>query len=363
MQGTVKTLTAYVVDVPLTTPVVTAHGRFVNQRSAVVRVVTAGGIEGWGEVDPVAGFSTLSADQICAAVNAVSDTFLGIDLEDREAWRAALRTLPAGRQAVEMALLDATARTLGRSLNRLLGTPLRNEIFLSGWIGWEDPQTAAEMAMGWKVRGFQGIKVKIGSSVELDTSRVAAVREAVGEDMRLIVDAGEAYDAEAAGTLLRQLEKFGIAACEQPVPRLDLSALASIRSRTAVPIILDESVNSIADLEQAVAAGAVDIIKLKLVKHDGLESAIALGMAAASHGVQCTVGHGFALGLTTLAEAHIASVLPNFCPLGEMVGPLKMTLDIARPAPDLSSGRLTIPAGPGLGAVVDTDMLLPGSTE
>lgn len=353
----IRAIVPHVVDIPLKVPVETAHGRFTHQRSVVVRISLSSGIDGWGEVDPIAGFSSVSADEITAGISAAAGSFRGLDLADRSAWRERLDALRHGSQAVEMALLDAAAQIAGQPLNRLLGTPLRQKIPLAGWIGWGTPAEAAQLAARWQRLGFGGLKLKIGSGIEADAARVAAVREAVGAEMHLIVDAGEAYDADGAIALLSRVRPFAVAACEQPVPHRDLAALARIRAETGVPLILDESVRTLADLERAVAVGAVDTIKLKLIKHAGLQAAVALGMAAAECGVGCTVGHGFALGLTTLAEAHIASVLPNFHGPGEMVGPLKMRADIARPAPHLESGLLILSDDPGLGAHVDPAML------
>ena len=357
MASIINDLVVHVVDVPLKVAVETAHGRFTHQRSVVVEVLTSGGIVGWGEVDPVAGFSDLSADDIAAKVKSSASDFAGIDLNDRQAWRSRLALVRGGRQAVEMAILDAIAQTSGLPLGELFGRVLRHQIPLSGWIGWERPADAAALAHQWQRRGFAGVKVKIGSGIQSDVDRVSAVRDEVGAEMRLIVDAGEAYDADTTIALLRRLEPFDISACEQPVPRHDLSSLAEIRARTGTKIILDESVSTLAELERAIEAGAVDIIKLKLIKHEGVEAAVSLGLAAAERGVECTVGHGFALGLTALAEAHIASALPNFRGPGEMVGPLKMTFDVARPAPDLESGKLTLGSVPGLGAAADLDAL------
>ena len=358
MADEIRSLSAYVVDVPLKKPVRTAHGVFERQRSVVVRIELSDETVGWGEVDPVPGFSTVSAEAICASIAAMAHKFVDVELAAQDAWSERLRSIAHGRQAVEMAILDAAAKNSGKPLGAYLGTPARERIELSGWIGWEEPSKAGEMADDWRRRGFAGVKVKIGSGHDTDVARVAAVREAIGDAGRLIVDAGEAYDADAAVELLKQLAPYNVAACEQPVPGEDLRSLAEIRRRTGVPLILDESVGSIEELERAVAADAVDLIKLKMVKHDGVLAALALGHAANERGVQCTVGHGFALGLTTLAEGHIASILPNFCPLGEMVGPLKMVCDVALPAPDLESGVLTLPDAPGLGAEADQFRLL-----
>lgn len=355
--GTIEAVDAWVVDMPLKTPVVTAHGRFLSQTSVIVRVRLHDGLAGFGEVDPVPGFSDVPAETIAAGIDAIAPSLLRVSVEDYAAWRSRLASLRYGRQAVETAILDAAARIAGVPLGALLGTVLRTAFPLAGWIGWGTAEEAAAAAADWKSRGFGGLKLKIGSGVALDVERVAAVRAAVGPDMHLIVDAGEAYDADGAIELLRKTEPYAIAACEQPVAQQDLAGLARVRRETATPLILDESVRSLADLDRAVAARAVDIVKLKLVKHDGLESAVAMGLAAVERGLRCTVGHGFALGLTTLAEGHVASVVPNFFPPGEMVGPLKMTADIASPPLSLNAGRLVLPGTPGLGAIPDHEAL------
>lgn len=355
----IRSIVASVVEVPMVRPFQTAHGVFTGQRSAVVEVSSDQGLSGWGEVDPVPGYSHTDADLVVKAINGAASALVELDPENLVLFDLRLQEVLGddlyARSAVDMAAHDLVARAAGKPLSALLGGNLRVSIPLGGWIGWETPERAAAVAREWVDRGFGGVKVKIGSGPAEDEARVAAVRAEIGPDVHLRVDAGEAYDIETAVEAIRRVEPFGVAACEQPIRRDDLEGMAEVRARVSIPLIADESVQDAADLMRCIKVGAADIVKLKVLKHGGIRRTLQMASVAEAAGMLCTIGHGFGLSITTMAEAHLASAIPNLFLPGEMVGPLKMGADIVVPPVDAGRGSLTLETVPGLGIEVNRE--------
>jgi L-alanine-DL-glutamate epimerase-like enolase superfamily enzyme len=199
-------------------------------------------------------------------------------------------------------------------------------------------------------------KVKVGSRVEEDRDRVAAVRAAVpGMDIR--VDGNEGYDADTAIRLGRAIAPYGIALLEQPVPRKDLEGLARVRRAIDIPVMADEAIEGLDTLVAVIRLEAADIVKVKVMKQGGLLRCLrAIDMAEAA-GIRCAIGHGFGLALNTLAELHVAATSANILDGCECVGPTKLTGDVVRDPVSMESGTIAVPHAPGLGATLDESAL------
>ncbi len=347
------------VEVPLRETVTGVHGSIPVQRSALVRVRADGGAEGWGDVDPTAGYSVMSAADVVDTVRRLAPRLVGLDATNLH---GALRVMDGeapGRHealaAVEMALCDLTARAAGWPLWRLLGGRVKDRLTFNAWIGTVPPEQAAREALGWAARGFKSAKIKVDGAAPAGIDRVAAVRAAVGDRLALRVDFNESLDAAEAVPFIRRLEPFGLTLVEQPVPRDQVPALAEIRRRIGVPLMADESVSGPASLIDIIRREAADIVKVKVMKQGGLLRTRQMVETAAAAGLAVVIGHGFGLTLSTLAEAAVAATSEAVMDGCESVGPLKMAGDVVVEPVRLDHGVLDLPDTPGLGAVVDPD--------
>ena len=133
-----------------------------------------------------------------------------------------------------------------------------------------EPAAVAEDALRWAEEGFTTFKLKLGAGD--DVGQVRAVREAVGPEARIRVDANAAWDVETAKRTLAELEPLDVELAEQPVATLEETA--EVAGATSIPIAGDESVESRADAERAVAMGACGLAGVKLSKVGGPEAAI-----------------------------------------------------------------------------------------
>ncbi len=333
-----------------------AHDTKTRQDSIVVRVGTDEGVSGVGNVDPDPGHSEESFDETLKAVGVLAQGLEGRDpLNVSAALELMDRCLPRhldAKAALEMALFDLKGKVLNQPVHSLLGGRLKDEVLLNGWIGLLDPDEAAREALGWRERGFRSVKIKLGAGVESDRDRVAAVRNAVGNGMKLRVDANEGYDVDEAIRLGRGLAPLDVALFEQPVSRADYAGLARVRRGIDIPVMADEAVVGPETLVEVIRKEAADIVKVKVMKQGGIARTVRMVHLAEAAGIRCVIGHGFGLTINTLAELHVAASCANIMEGCESVGPLKMAGDVAEQPLDLQGGRVRVPDGAGLGAAL-----------
>lgn len=329
------------------------------QKSALVRLTAAGGAVGLGNIDPSPGYSTETVEQSLGILREkLAPCVLGLDATNIYALTARLDAALLGfldaKAAIEMACVDLTARALNVPVYVYLGGAVKQRLTFNAWIGIVSPEEAAAEALKWLKRGFRSAKIKVGGGVEADRERVKAVREAVGSAMALRIDANAGYDPDTAIRLARLTRPYDLQLIEQPVAADDLVGMARVRREAdGIPIMADESILDHASLIAVIKAGAADIVKLKVMKQGGLRRTAAMLATAQAAGMRCVVGHGFGLGINTVAEIMLAATSANVIDGLECVGPLKTADDIVTEKLDLGSGALALPPGPGLGVTLD----------
>ncbi len=266
-------------------------------------------------------------------------------------------TQPGAGAAVEMACVELASRIQGVPLYTYLGGAARTDVQFNGWIGQLPPEEAAAEARRWLKAGFRSAKIKVGSGVEADRDRVAAVREAVGSAMKLRIDANLQYDADTSLKLCRMVKQFDLQLFEQPAPLRDLAGLARVRRQGGIPVMADESVSDHASLIAVIKADAADFVKFGIMQAGGILRASRMLATAEAAGIPVVIGHGFGLDPSTLAEIMLAASSRNVLPGLECVGPLKVKDTVATTRLDISSGSLPLPGGPGLGISLDENKL------
>ncbi|MBU6257461.1 MAG: hypothetical protein KGJ30_03445 [Burkholderiales bacterium] len=329
-----------------------------TQRSVIVRVRGQDGAVGLGNIDPSPGYSVETVEQSLQAIQAdLGPAVIGCNAANVQ---RLLATMDARRQgfldakaAIEMACIDMVTRHLGIPVHQYLGGAVVDTLRFNAWVGIVPPDEAAAEALKWQSRGFRSAKVKIGGGILADRDRLTAVRQAVGPDMALRVDANAGYDVEQAIELGRMLEPLDIELFEQPVAAHDLAGMARVRSACAIPVMADESITDHASLIEVIKAGCADIVKLKVMKQGGFTTCRRMVETASAAGLRVVIGHGFGLGVNTVAEIMLASTSSAVMPGLECVGPLKTTADIITRPLDLGCGTLALPEGPGLGVELD----------
>ena len=253
---------------------------------------------------------------------------------------------------------DALSRAQGISIAEMLGGPVRRKLQLSASIGIDDPDKVAESAKSYVASGFGTIKVKVGTAdVDGDIERVRAIRQAVGDSVKIRVDANANYGITDALKFMRGIADFDLDLVEQPVAYQDIAGMRHIRNLGIAPIMADESVVTPAEAIQVIEAGAVDAIKIKITKVGGNINARKIIDICEGAGIKLILGQGLCSTLEAVAEAHLACAYEYVWPVAEMVGPAKLVDDLTDTPVDLMQGVMNLPDGPGLGVELSEEKL------
>jgi L-alanine-DL-glutamate epimerase-like enolase superfamily enzyme len=315
-------------------PVVTAYGTLEQREVLRLRLVRDGDTVGLGEAAPLPAYDGVSLDAVRAAL---SPALPGLP-ENRDAWPTI--ALPQAAAALDMARLDAHARERGTPVAALGLADHGESVAVNATIPDTDPGAAAHAAAAAAAAGFGCVKLKVG--VDDDAGRVAAVRAAVGPDVAIRLDANGAWDVEEAVSALQALAPAGVELCEEPVH--GVRGLARVRERLdgAVAIAMDETARD----PEALTSGACDYACLKVADAGGISALWDAADAARSAGTGIYVASTYDGPVGIAAGLHAAAALGEMPHCGLATLSLFSGVDDPFPA---RAGRMTVPAGPGLG--------------
>jgi muconate cycloisomerase len=272
------------------------------------------------------------------------------------------------KAAVDIALYDAMGKALGTPVYNLLGGCYRREIPLVHSCGIMPPdrcRAEAEIAVR---EGIRTIKLKVGLDEQRDLAALKAVREVVGPDIDITVDANQAWPtAKRAIQVIRRMEEHGVAFVEQPCDGLD--KLEEVAHTVETPIMADESAWSPFDLLEIARRLAVDLISLYTTKPGGLFRAKKVAAVAEAAGLPCNLNGSAESGVGNAANLHLVAatkivslpcVLSITSPEGkaptEVAGHFYMDDVVTEPF-EFKNGCLIVPDGPGLGIELDEKKL------
>ncbi|MBX5468463.1 MAG: mandelate racemase/muconate lactonizing enzyme family protein [Thermoleophilaceae bacterium] len=318
-------------SIPLKEPFPTATGVVAARELALLELEDDDGLVGYGEAAPLEHYDGVSLEEVIAALAAPGDG-----------------GPPQARAAEEMALLDLEGRREGRPL----GEPGADAIAVNRTLPAGPPAEAAARAADGVRAGFACFKLKVG--LPDDRERVAAVREALGPWPALRIDANGSWSVEQAMESISALAQFDLQLVEQPCATLE--ELAEVRRAVQVPIAADESIRTADDVRAAAAAGACDVVNVKLASSGGFSAAREALRAARREGLGAYLSStldgpwGIAAALQ-LASAEDVSLACGLATLELFDSPLAGAL--AAP----HDGLLAVPQGPGLGVTLAPDSL------
>ncbi len=354
----------YPVRIPLKPArhMITALGRHTESLYLLVRVGTDAGIDGVGEAT---GSPTWSGETVWGAralvEHVLTPLLVGRDPEDlagidRVLERAARHNWFT-KAAIEMACWDIRGKAAGKPVYELLGGAVRpRSVRCRFSMGAYEPARARARAEELVAEGFDTIKVKVGGDPRDDEARVRAVRQAIGPDRALTIDANCGWDADTAVACVRALDDCRIALDEQPTPDGDYAALARVRRETKPPVMADDICFDLAHARELIRNDCCDVISVYPGKNGGIGRSKAIVEFAAGHGVACSIGSNLEFDVGTAAMAHLVVACPNMqvekYP-GDMLGPEYHEVRVVKDPIAIDGPTVTITDRPGLGVEVD----------
>jgi L-alanine-DL-glutamate epimerase-like enolase superfamily enzyme len=342
-------------------------GNVVRTTSAnvLVRLVSEDGLVGYGEACPVPQLTAETQESVAALVEQrVGPELVG---EDAGQWRPLLarvarRLFQASftLAAVDMALLDLAAKSLGVPVHVLLGGRHRDAIEVHGSVGWDaDPQRVADTA-AQQAPEFRWLKLYAGTgTLEEDLRRIAAARRRVGDEHPFLLDVNGLWsplEAISAGPVLRDL---GVAVVEQPVAAADDDGQARVAAVYAeqhqIAVVADERVRAPADVHTVAVRHAATCVNVGVSKMGGIVAAADAAATARSAHLGVSVGSVVELGVATAAGLQLAAALPELPYPSYLIGARKYERQITWPPLEVVDSRLAIGTAPGLGVEVDEE--------
>jgi o-succinylbenzoate synthase len=343
-------------SLPFREPYITARGELHDRKLILVRI-RGEGVEGWGETAALSLRGGIGIERIAAEIrDRCWPGLLEGDVDPKRIWSAIARCRNRGASAqavaaVDIALHDLVGRASGDPVWRLLGAQEAAPVTCNATLPAANPSATRAMLQGWRAEGFQTFKLKVGLAG--DVTQVATVRQALGDEIAIRVDANGAWSVDDAADRLEALARHRIELAEQPVGTFE--QMVELRRRVPVRVAADESLVSPFDARRAKELGACDVAAVKVAKVGGLGKALEIaetmpsylssslegpvGIAAAAHTVQALRSRG--------GDAGVAHGLATERLFASSVGHGATAV----------RDELHLDERPGLGVVIDEDAL------
>ena len=320
--------------------------------NVLVEIETDNGITGIGE----AAFTSfvlgdIQEAQLSAVENYLKPALIGEDPRDIERLEAKMDNVLKGntgaKAAVDTALYDILGKIYQVPLYKLLGG-YKNYYESDITIGIDEPEHMGQKARKYADEGYSVLKIKVGTDYKKDIERIKKIRESIGYDIKLRLDANQGWNHKEAIYVINKLSEYDIELVEQPVPSDDIDGLAFIRRNVSVPIMADESVLSPQNALRLIKAEAVDLINIKLAKSGGLFKAKKICDIAEAAGIQCMIGCMLESKIAITAAAHLAAACKNITRV-DLDSPLYIKGEPVVGGVTPKAGKIYLSDEPGLG--------------
>ncbi|SNY97733.1 mandelate racemase/muconate lactonizing enzyme family protein [Halomonas sp. hl-4] len=368
----VQSIRTHLLDYALGTPFESASMQFSRRQHCLVEIICDDGTVGWGEC---LGPAKLNA----AVVAAYAQNLVGQDpLQTERIWITLYNQLRDQGQrgltvtalsGIDIALWDIKGKHFGVPISTLLGGRVRESVraYATGSFrryGVDRVTDVAEEVAGYRREGFHAVKVKIGFDVEEDLAVIAAVREAIGPDIRLMIDANHGYDVLEAVEVGQRAAQWGVDWFEEPVIPEQLSAYRAVKADQPIPVAGGETWHGRYAMQAPLETRAVDIVQPDICGVGGFTEIRRVADMADLHGVRL-IPHVWGTAVCIAASLQfMAALLPN--PPRREPRPPILEFDrtenpfrqaVVKTPIEHHQGIVKIPDGPGLGIEIDRQAL------
>jgi L-Ala-D/L-Glu epimerase len=358
----IQQIEIFAIDLPLIEPFVVSYDTYPTMPSIIVKMTMDCGTIGWGESVPDDHVTGETYEGTYAVLrHRLAPKLIGMNAMQIESIHDVMDSLvknaPAAKAAIDIACHDAIGKKLGVPVYQLIGGRYHERFPITHVLSIAEPQQMADIAAKKVEEGYRSFKMKVGRDVASDVKRIEAVRARVGEDIAIRVDVNQGWKS-AANTMqaLTQLKGANIDWLEQPVVADDIDAMVEIKSKTSVPVMIDEGLCGFRDMREIIAKRAADKVNIKLMKCGGVYRASQLAAMAEMAGMECQIGSMLESSIGSAAGFHVAFSKKVFTSV-ELTGPLKFSKDIGDLRASYKIPYIELGTGAGLGVTIDEDIL------
>ena len=311
---TIRQIELYRLSIPLKEPFITSLGTDYSAENVLIRIITNEGIIGFGECSPYMPINGESQDTCFIVGQYFAKALIGKDPLQIEDCINLMDKIIYGnssiKSAVDIALYDIASQQAGMPLYKFIGGKNNKTIITDYTVSIGEPQKMAVDALKIKAEGYPAIKIKLGKNGKIDVERIKAIREAVGTEIPLRIDANQGWGVEEAIETLQALAVFDIQHCEEPIARWNFMRLPEVKKASPIPIMADESCGDEHDAERLIQIKACDYFNIKLGKSGGIFKALKMARMAEAANIHLQVGAMVESRLAMTAFAHYALCSP-----------------------------------------------------
>lgn len=361
-ETTIQSIEIYKLFIALKEPFVISLGPQNDVQNIIVIIKTKDGHAGYGECSPYMSINGESIDTCFIVGQYFAKILKGKNALDIAGCLEAMDKTIYGntsiKSAFDIALHDLAAQHAGLPLYKFLGGEKNKVLQTDYTVSIGDPRKMKQDAAKIKEQGFPAIKVKLGESKEKDVERIKAIREAIGNQYALRVDANQGWQtSDRAIEVLKALAEYNIEYCEEPILRSRFMELNKVSESSPIPIMADESCGDENDAERLIQLKACNMFNIKLGKSSGIYKAVKIVQLGAKANMSMQVGGFMESRLGMTASAHLA-LTNNHIHHCDFDTPLMFTEDpVIGGIQYLDKGIIDVPDTPGLGAVIDQTYL------
>lgn len=346
-------ITTEVIAIPLIKTFKTALRTIDTVENVVVTIETDTDKKGYGSAAPTPVITGETLASIQGAIDHISPFLTGMEILDHELLFQKMNSCILGnmsaKAAIDMALYDLLAKAYQTPLYRLLGGAV-NTIETDITISLNPVHEMMEDSKQKIQEGFTILKIKVGGDPDLDIARLEAIKDVVGDNVQIRIDANQGWSPKEAVFVGQEIEKrdIPIVLMEQPVLAKDFTGLKYVRDNIALPIFADESVFSPQDAIQLINMGAVDGLNIKLMKCGGIYNALKIAAIAESANIPCMIGSMMECSISVTAAAHLAasrSIIKGY----DLDAPLFCSSNPAKGGMTYNGSKVCLSDLPGLG--------------
>ena len=353
-------------SIPLIEPFITSLGRDDDAKNVVVRIKTESGFTGFGECSPYMPINGESQDtcysvgQLLAKALLQQDALAIKGINDR--MDSIIYANDSIKSAFDMACYDIAAQAAGQPLYAFLGGKKNKTIITDYTVSIGDPDQMAADAVKILERGFPYIKVKLGKHGPTDVIRMTKIREAVGPNIPLRIDANQGWSVDEAIETLQALAPLDIEHCEEPIARWNYLELPRVRVASPIPIMADECLGDEHDAARLIALNACAYMNIKLGKSGGIFHALEIVRLAEQAGIKLQIGAMIESRLAMTAFAHFALCSDQIVHFDFDTALMLREDPVEGGIEYKPNGVIEVPDTPGLGAVISEQRLMQGES-
>ena len=256
---------------------------------------------------------------------------------------------------IDIALWDIAGKEYGVPVWQLLGGKYREEIlcYAVGFNAADPGKGALEM----RERGYTHGKMRIGFDDAADIAKARGMREAVGGDFAMMIDANQAFDLPRARRVMKALRDLDLYWLEEPLLNDDFDGYAALRAEfPEIPLAWGENAFSLGNYHTMLDNHLVDVVMPDPCRSGGLTTAVRMAETAANHGIAMSPHH-YGSDLGFVAALHLAASQPNFSIMLRDEAPVPLRGDILNESLRVENGTISVPTTPGLGIDLNHDVV------